>query len=135
MQRGLIFTFCLTMAAGAAACTGDRDANENAQDAAAVPDSKTSSRDQVSVTGCVTANADTNQYVLTANTNALTSMANRAGAGEAETFHYQLVGGIDVLSYVGKEVVVTGSIEGKGTDVNMEAKERSTEPRVATPRG
>jgi hypothetical protein len=118
-----------------AACAGDRRDNQVANDAASAPETKSASRDQVSVTGCLTANAQTNQYVLTANSTALTSLTNRAGAGEAETFHYQLVGGTDLPSYIGKEVVVTGSVEGDGKDVNMKEKDKSTEPPTTTPRG
>ena len=135
MQRGLIYSFCFAVALGAAACGSNRDADKSALEPAGSSDSKTASRDQVSVTGCVTANRDTNQFVLTANTSALTSLTNRAGAGEAETFHYQLVGGANLPSYVGKEVVVTGSVEGDGKDVNIEAKDKTTEPSTTTPRG
>jgi hypothetical protein len=80
------------------------------------------------VTGCLTSNAETNQFVLTANATSLTSMTNRAAAGEAETFHYQLVGGTDLHSYVGREVIVKGSIAGDGKDVDLETKDKSVEP-------
>ena len=122
MSRLLIYpVLCLSLALGGA-CARDRgdDAQafkDNAQ--RALPDGK-----QLEVTGCLTANTQTNQYVLTANTTAFTSMTNRAGAGEAESFHYQLMGGTDLQQYVGKEVIVKGSIEGKGADVNIESKDK-----------
>jgi hypothetical protein len=115
MSRILIYPLlCLSLAAGA--CARDRT-GEQQQAAADSP------RKQIEVTGCVTANADTNQFVLTANQTALTALTNRAAAGEAESFHYQLLGGSDLQQYVGKEVVVKGSVEGKGDDVNIETKE------------
>jgi hypothetical protein len=119
MQRVLILPMmCLSLALTAGACSRDRDhAATTARD--------TSDKDQIEVTGCLSANRDTNQYVLTANSTALTSMTNRAGAGEAETFHYQLVGGNDLQQYVGKEVVVKGVKKGHGKDVNIESKEKT----------
>jgi hypothetical protein len=120
-MRVLIYpVLCLSLVAGA--CARDRDKSPAFQESAqrALPD-----KDQVEVTGCVTANADNNQFVLTANQTALTSLTNRAGAGEAETFHYQLQGGTNLQQYVGKEVVVKGSIQGKGTDVNIETKDKA----------
>ncbi len=118
MQRVLILSIvCFSVAVTVGACSrgSDRDATM-ARD--------TSDKDQIEVTGCLTANADTNQFVLTANSTALTSLSNRAGAGEAGTYHYQLVGGNDLQQYVGKEVVVKGVREGRGADVNIEAKEK-----------
>jgi hypothetical protein len=125
MVRVLIYPMlCLSLAVGAA-CSRDRATDERAAN------QKTGDRDQIEVTGCLTANAETNQFVLTANQSTLTSLANRAAAtGEAESFHYQLMGGSNLQQYVGKEVVVKGSVEGKGTDVNIVAKEKSaTEPK------
>ena len=119
MQRVLILPMvCFSLAITAGACSRDRDkAMPTARD--------TSDKDQIEVTGCLTANRDTNQFVLTANSTALTSMTNRAAAGEAETFHYQLIGGNDLQQYAGKEVVVKGVRQGHGTDVNMKAKEKT----------
>jgi hypothetical protein len=123
MLRVLIHsTLCLSLGIGAASCARDRgDQSQSAADA-----SQKADRDQVEVTGCLTANVETNQFVLTANTTALTSLTNRAAAGEAESYHYQLVGGTNLQQYVGKEVMVKGSIEGKGKDVNIETKEPET---------
>jgi hypothetical protein len=119
MQRVLILPIvCFSLALTAGACSRDRD--RDATTARDTPDN-----DQIEVTGCLTANADTNQFVLTANSTALTSLTNRAGAGEAETYHYQLVGGNDLQQYVNKEVVVKGVREGRGADVNMESKEKA----------
>ena len=115
MSRLLIYSFlCLSLAVGAACSRGgdDRRASTDLD------------KSEIEVTGCMTANADTNQFVLTANQNALTSLTNRAGAGEAESFHYQLVGGSDLQQYVGKEVVVKGKKMGKGADVNIETKDK-----------
>ena len=127
MSRVLIYpVLCLSLAAGASACSRDRDNSQAFKESAqrALPDKK-----QVEVTGCLTANTETNQFVLTANQNALTSLTNRAGAGEAETFHYQLVGGTNLQQYIGKEVSVKGSIEGDGADVDLKTKEKTEEPK------
>jgi hypothetical protein len=119
MQRVLVLPIvCFSLALTAAACSRDRD--RDATMARDIPD-----KDQIEVTGCLTADPNTNQFVLTANSTALTSLTNRAAAGEAETFHYQLVGGSDLHQYVNKEVVVKGVREGKGTDVNIEGKEKT----------
>src|SRR5919108_6030159 len=104
MQRTLIIPVVfLSLALGASACSSNRVGGseevykENA--ARALPNA-----DQVEVTGCLTANTDMNQFVLTADSTALTSLTNRAaGTGEAETFHYQLVGGTNLEQYVGKQ--------------------------------
>jgi hypothetical protein len=127
MSRLLIYPMlCLGLAIGASACSRDRDNSRAFKESAAraLPDKK-----QVEVTGCLTANIETNQFVLTANQNALTSLTNRAGAGEAETFHYQLIGGANLQQYIGKEVKVSGSIKGDGADVDIETKEKTEEPK------
>ena len=47
--------------------------------------------------------------------------------GEAESYHYQLVGGSDLQAMVGKEVKVTGDVLGKGKDVDVKRTEKSVE--------
>jgi hypothetical protein len=128
MQRLLIYpVLCLSLSVTAGACDR-RDESPRADAQPGVEAQKASDRDQIEVTGCLTGNRDTNQFVLTANTNALSSLTNRAAAGEAETFHYQLVGGNDLQAYVGKEVVVKGSKAGSGKDVNIESKTKADTP-------
>lgn len=127
MSRLLIYpVLCLSLAVGSACSRQRTDDQQAFKDSAqrALPDKK-----QLEVTGCLTANAETSQFVLTANQTALTSLTNRAGAGEAESFHYQLLGGNDLQQYVGKEVIVKGSVEGKGDDVNIESKEKTEAPK------
>jgi len=129
MQRVLMFPVLLIcLAIGSSACStnrvGGNEATYKDNAARALPD-----RDQVEVTGCLTANTDLNQFVLTANSTALTSLTNRAGGGQAETFHYQLVGGTNLEQYVGKEVAVKGSVEGKTKDVDIESKEGTTKDK------
>lgn len=128
MRRVLIYpVLCLSLAGGAVGCSRDGKDSPSTTANQQSPKGGESSRgdDQVEVTGCLTSNAETNQFVLTANANALTSMTNRAGAGEAETFHYQLVGGQDLASYAGREVTVKGALQGDGRDVDMETKDQS----------
>jgi hypothetical protein len=126
MRRVLIYpVLCLSLALGAACSRGDGDTTANQ-----TASGDTSRGDQIEVTGCLTSNPENNQFVLTANASALTSLTNRAGAGEAETFHYQLVGGTDLASYVGRELIVTGRVTDDGKDVNLEGEDQSED--VAT---
>ena len=135
MQRVLIYpVLCLTLAAGSAACAGDRDDSAANMNTPATDAARDGDDDQVEVTGCLTSNAQTNQFVLTANANAMTSMTNRA-AGADESFHYQLVGGNDVASYVGREVVVKGTVEGDEKEVEIEGEDRSQPPAAERKRG
>lgn len=128
MQRVLIYSvLCSSLLVGGSACARDSDDLQAYRESAqrALPD-----KDQVEVTGCLTANTETNQFVVTATKTVFTSLTNRAGAGEAESFHYQLVGGNNLQQYIGKEVVVKGSVEGDGDDVNLESKDREVrEPK------
>jgi len=120
MMRALISSgLCLILAA-TAACSRRED-RPSVADVAQRTD-----RDHIEVTGCLSADPRTQQFVLTAKSGQLSSIANRSAAGEAETYHYQLMGGNDLASMVGKEVKVTGALVGKGKDVDAEAK--STEP-------
>jgi hypothetical protein len=125
MQRVLICSVLgLSLAAGAA-CSRDR------RDAAARPSvadvARATDGDRVEVTGCLSSDARTNQFVVTANSNTLSALTNRAAAGEAETFHYELVGGGDLQSMVGKEVKVIGDVVGKGKDVDVKSTGKSAE--------
>jgi hypothetical protein len=124
MHRALIHSVLCASLVGGIACSGKResaDARPSVRDVA--PD-----KDHLEITGCLSANASGDQFVLTANSNALSSLANRAAAGEAETFHYQLVGGNGLQSMVGKEVRVVGAVSGKGKDVDVKAADSTTTP-------
>jgi hypothetical protein len=90
----------------------------------------TANKDQIEVTGCVTSNPESNQFVLTANANALSRATGRAAAGEAETYSYQLVSGTNLQDYVGREVTVKGIIEGHGKDVDFQEKEKTVLPET-----
>ena len=127
MMRVLIGSMlCLTLAA-TTGCSRDRDGSSERPSVAEV--ARGGDRDHLEVTGCLSTNPQTQQYVLTANSNPLSSLANRSAAGEAETYHYQLVGGNDLASMVGKEVKVTGAIVGKGKDVDAKAETVEKEPK------
>jgi len=133
MRRVLIYpVLCVSLAAGAAGCSRDADRSPDASNTAAnrerASGGDASADKLVEVTGCLTSNAESNQFVLTANANALTSMTSRAAAGEAETFHYQLVGGTDLQSHVGREVIIKGSVQGDGRDVDIEADHKVETP-------
>ena len=122
MYRVLIHSVLCGSLVGAIACSGTResaDSRPSVRDVA--PD-----KDHREITGCLSASGD--QFVLTANSNALSSMANRAAAGEAETFHYQLVGGNGLQAMVGKEVKVIGTVSGKGKDVDVKTADKAAAP-------
>ena len=55
-------------------------------------------------------------------------MANRAAPGEAETFHYLLVGGNGLQAMVGKEGRVIGTVSGKGKDVDVKTADKTAAP-------
>jgi hypothetical protein len=130
MQRALICSLLSLGLVAGTACGKDRNdakARPSLTDVAGA----TADKGRVEVTGCLAADPQTRQFVLTAHSNALSALANRAAAGEAETFHYELVGGSDLQSMVGKEVRVIGDVAGKGKDVDIKRTERSTEPEKA----
>ena len=118
MTRALISSgLCLALAATAACSRREATDRPSVADVAQRTD-----RDHIEVIGCLTADPGTQQFVLTAKKDQLSSIANRSAAGEAETYHYQLMGGNDLASMAGKEVKVTGALVGKGKDVDVAAK-------------
>ena len=126
MQRVLICSVLSAMVAAGAACSKTRD-DANRRPSVADVAGATADRGRVEVTGCLTADPQTNRFVLTAHSNSLSALTNRAAAGEAESYHYQLVGGSDLQAMVGKEVKVTGDMLGKGKDVDVKRTEKSVE--------
>jgi len=126
MHRVLIYSaVTLTLLAGVN-CSRNREANARPSVADIAKEAPDQDHKTLEVTGCLASDAQTNQFVLTANSNALSSLTNRAAAGEAETYHYQLVGGNDLQAMVGKEVKVTGSVVGKGKDIDVKGAERTS---------
>jgi hypothetical protein len=122
MHRVLIVSVLGVCLAGNVACSRKRDemkARPSLTDVAGA----TADRGHVEVTGCLSNDPQTNRFVLTAHRNQLSTLANRAAAGEAENFHYVLVGGNDLQSMLGKEVKVTGDVVGKGKDVDVKQSE------------
>ena len=103
---------CLSLAISA--CS-----REPAAPVASVLDAK----DRIEVIGCLTGNPAVNQFVVTANADTMTSLANRAADGKAETFSYVLEGGSNLPEHIGKEVIVKGKIAGDPHVVSMERKE------------
>jgi hypothetical protein len=131
MHRVLIVSVVGVCLAGGAACSRNRDgdkARPSLTDVAGV----TADKGRVEITGCLSNDTQTNRFVLTAHSNQLSALANRAAAGEAETFHYVLVGGNDLQSMLGKEVKVAGEVVGKGKDVDVKRTESSKETDKAT---
>jgi hypothetical protein len=95
------------------------------------PDRMAEARDasEVTVTGCLTAAPNRDAFVVTASRDALTTSTLSASAGEIATYAYELVGGADLSSNVGREVEVKGELLNDGArDVDMDAKEKSEMP-------
>ena len=131
MHRVLIVSILGVCLAGSAACSRNREADKarpSLKDVAAV----TADKGHVEVTGCLSNDPQTQRFVLTARSNQLSALANRAAAGEAETFHYVLVGGNDLQSMLGKEVKVAGDVVGKGKDVDVKRTESAKDAGKAT---
>jgi hypothetical protein len=122
MHRVLIVSVLGVCLASGAACSRDREAAKARPSVTDVAGA-TADKGHVEVTGCLSNEPQTNRFVLTAHSNQLSALANRAAAGEAETFHYVLVGGNDLQSMLGKEVKVTGDVVGKGRDVDVKRTE------------
>src|SRR5262245_18845975 len=117
MYRVLIVSIVSVCLAGAA-CSRNRD-SEKARPSLTDVAGVTADQGHVEVTGCLSNDETNNRFVLTAHSNQLSALANRAAAGEAETFHYVLIGGSDLQAMLGKEVKVAGDIVGKGKDVDV----------------
>lgn len=134
MHRVLIVSALGACLAGSAACSRSGDA-EKARPSLTDVAGVTADRGHVEVTGCLANDPHSNRFVLTAHSNQLSALANRAAAGEAETFHYVLVGGNDLQSMLGKEVRVEGDVVGKGQDVDLKRTEAAgdTDKRAGDP--
>ena len=131
MHRVLIVSVLGVCLAGSAACSRNREADKarpSLTDVAGV----TADKGHVDVTGCLSNEPQGNRFVLTARSNQLSALANRAAAGEAETFHYVLVGGNDLQSMLGKEVRVSGEVVGKGQDVDVKRTESAKDAEKTT---
>lgn len=124
MRHFLVYSvlfFSLTLSA----CSERRE--EPAATATGAPAAREAAdRDQVEITGCLTTNPQTNQVVLTAKSNPLSSITSRAAAGENESYHYVLAGGDNLQAMIGKEVRVRGNLVGRGDDVNVKSSAPAT---------
>jgi hypothetical protein len=90
--------------------------------------------DELTVRGCVTG-AD-GRYALTVMPEAVGSVASRTAAGdERDTHTYTLVGGTDLQAHVGRQVEVTGTVAGRGREVEVDQKESSQQPAGTTGTG
>lgn len=130
MYRVLMVSVMGVCLAGAAACSRNHDAK--ARPSVTDVAGATADKGHVEVTGCLANDPQSDRFVLTAHSNQLSALANRAAAGEAETFHYVLVGGNDLQSMLGKEVKVAGEVVGKGRDIDVKRTEASKDSEKTT---
>jgi hypothetical protein len=124
-RTGPLLALAFSVALVSPACS--RTADERAdQQKAALAARDGAAGEEVTITGCLTAAADRNAFVVTPDRNALVSGALYAGSGETPTYTYELTGNTSSLSaHVGKQVEVTGRVDKKREDevkVNDEEK-------------
>jgi hypothetical protein len=103
----------------------NRTADERAdQQRAALEEKGQLPGDLIKITGCLTAAADQNAFVVTADREALASSTLTAAQGEAPTYTYELAGNTSNLpAHVGQQVEVTGRVdEDRKADVDADEK-------------
>ena len=127
---GLFLGVIIAVTAGSAAC-GRGDDQRQAQQAAAATRGAIGGKD-ITVTGCLSGAADRGAFVVTADRNALTSVALDAGSGDVPTYTYELVGtAADLATHVGKQVEVTGRVDDdRRDDVTVDNKDKTEGARV-----
>jgi hypothetical protein len=113
-RRTLICVAALNLAVAGAACSAARG-NERTGD-----ETKSSSADTVTISGCITGSAD-GRFALTAAPGAAVVAAAQATAldPDRDTNAYVLVGGDNLQSHVGKRVEVVGTLQGHKQDVEQ----------------
>lgn len=119
MQRSLIGGLLL-LSLSCVSCTRDSDVGTATADS-------TASNKSIEVTGCLTANRATNQFVVTADR---TALGYAARVGEAETYAYQLVGGLNLHQHIGRQVVVKGTVSGDIEKSEYTADKKTEQPQV-----
>ena len=129
-RTGLLLGLIFTTALGSAACTRNAEERARTQEAALAADP--AKGDEVTVTGCLTADADRAAFVVTADRNALTSGALYANSGETPTFTYELTGNTsDLAAHANRQVKVTGRIDDDRKDrVVVDEEETTKHPEV-----
>lgn len=123
MRNGTLINLVLglNLAIAGAACSSARGSEERG-------DARPSgSGDEVTIAGCLSG-AD-GRFALTAAPDASAAVAGRAVAGdERETHSYVLIGGNNLQEHLGKRVEVTGTIVGKGKDIEHDAEKKTEQP-------
>ena len=126
MRKGtlLCVSAALNIVLAGAACSSARG-DEDAAGAAA-----SGSGDAVTISGCLSGTQD-GRFALTAAPDPTASVAARSVAGdERETRAYVLVGGDNLQAMAGKRVEVIGRVEGRGGDIEHDAKKETEQPNA-----
>lgn len=138
-------SWAATILAGAvvsAACGGNNDratnmnaaATENPAQPAVRDAAPTGHGDEITVRGCLT--GANGRYALTVTPEAIGTVASRSAAGdERDTHTYALVGGDNLQQHAGRQVEVTGTVAGRGREVEVDQKEKAQQPAGTTGRG
>jgi hypothetical protein len=102
------------------------------QDRGAAQDKK--DPDELSVTGCLTASARRDRFMLTPlKKDALAGEMTRRTTDVAPTYTYQLVGGSNMGAHIGQQVTVTGKLDRSFKEDAEVDRERETQAAPARP--
>ena len=116
-----------------AACS-EPQVGGRASSAADPTGSASASGGNVKVEGCLNGGPD-GRVVLTAAPDAGVTTAARPGMGERDTHSYVLVGGQNLQAHFGKRVAVSGTITGRGDELEREMKTESQSQATGTSGG
>jgi hypothetical protein len=90
--------------------------------------------DELTVRGCLTGTEG--RFALTVTPETMGSVASRTAAGdERDTHTYALVGGTNLQAHLGRQVEVTGTVAGRGREVEVDQTESSRQPTGTTGTG
>ena len=125
MRNGTLLCMAavLNIVAAGAACSSARGDEESA----GARDS--GSGDRVTIAGCLS--GQDGRFALTAAPDPTAAAAGRAVAGDERATHsYVLVGGENLMAMVGKRVEVTGTVAGRGREIEHDAKKETEQPNA-----
>jgi hypothetical protein len=110
----LIWVAAINLAVAGAGCSAARGNERTGEE------TKTTSADTVTISGCMTGSAD-GRFVVTAAPDAAVAAAAQATAldPDRDTNAYVLIGGDNLQSHVGKRVEVIGTLQGHKQDVEQ----------------
>ncbi len=111
MKRSVVAATCAVLLAGGAALAQQNKDEQN-------------KGERITVRGCLSVNAASRAYILTAKPDPLAQTVTGAAAGPT-TVEYQLVGGNGLQHRVGNTIEVTGIVDPKTTATARSESERS----------